>query len=283
MLNDMTTVANVLGAADPRYEEFSRIHVARDGDLLTISLNRPHVLNAVGDRLHEELEEVLIKAQTDPATAIVITGAGRSFCAGADLKEQGGPPPGGRDPVGHAHYLVTSARRLVDALLAIEQPIIAAVNGHAIGMGATLALMCDVVIAAEDAVLADTHVVAGLVAGDGGTVLWPMLVPFGTAKYYLLSGEPISGAEAARLGLVLRAVPEERLMEEACAVARRLSAGAPLAVRGTKRTINKHLKERLDLTLDSALALEGLTYLSSDHKEACIAFVEKREPVFRGQ
>jgi len=149
------------------------------------------------------------------------------------------------------------------------------------GLGATLALFSDVVIAAEDAQFADTHVNVGLVAGDGGAVIWPLLMPFSQAKYYLMTGERISGTEAERLGMVLRAVPAEELQDAARSVAANIAAGAPQAVRGTKATANLILRERMDLVLEHGLLLEGATFVSDDHLEASKAFVEKREPIFR--
>jgi enoyl-CoA hydratase len=150
------------------------------------------------------------------------------------------------------------------------------------GLGATIALFCDVVVAAEDARFADTHVSVGLVAGDGGAVMWPLIMPFGAAKWYLMTGEPISGVEAARLGMVLKAVPADRLLDEATRLAQRLAEGAPLAVQGTKQTLNRILRDRMSLVMDTGLLLEGATFISDDHREAAAAFVAKRKPKFRG-
>jgi len=157
------------------------------------------------------------------------------------------------------------------------------VHGYAMGLGATIALFCDVVIAAEDATFADSHVAVALVAGDGGAVMWPLIMPFGAAKWYLMTGDRISGTEAARLGMVLKAVPADQLVDEATTAARRLADGAPLAVQGTKATINRILRSRMDLVLDYGLLIEGATFVSEDHREASVAFVEKRAPVFRGR
>jgi enoyl-CoA hydratase len=121
------------------------------------------------------------------------------------------------------------------------------------------------------------------VAGDGGAVLWPLLLPFGTAKYYLLTGDRISGAEAARMGMIHKAVPADQLLAEASAIAERLANGPTMALKWTKTAVNQVLRERLNLVLDIGLALEGATFLSDDHKEATTAFVEKRQPVFRGR
>ena len=150
-----------------------------------------------------------------------------------------------------------NATELLEAILGVPQPIVAAVHGHARGLGATIALFCDVVVAAEGAQFADTHVGVALVAGDGGAVMWPLIMPFGAAKWYLLTGDPISGAEAARLGMVLKAVPRDQLLDEASALARRLAEGAPLAVQGTKATLNRIVRDRMSCSGDTGLLLEA--------------------------
>jgi enoyl-CoA hydratase len=268
----------------PKYDGFETIEVGREERLLTIALNRPDSLNSVNRALHIELEDVFERvAQDTEVSTILLTGAGRSFCAGADIKELEAPDAAGQSQVERVTEMVESARRLVWNMLDVEQPIVAAVQGYAMGLGATLALFCDIVLAADDAVFADTHVNIGLVAGDGGTVIWPLLTSFAAAKYYLLTGDRISGTEAERIGLIHRAVPAEQLLDEARALAARLAARAPLALRGTKRAINLQLRERTQLLLDPAMIAEGMTFLSEDHQEASTAFVEKRPPVFRGR
>ena len=150
-------------------------------------------------------------------------------------------------------------------------------------MGANLALFCDVVFAAEDAVFADNHVTVGLVAGDGGTIIWPMLLSMADAKYYPLTGERIDGKTAEKMRLVHKAVPADQLHAEARALAERLANGPTLAVNGTKRGLNKMIRERVELGLDTVLIAEGITFLSEDHQEASAAFVAKRAPVFKGR
>jgi enoyl-CoA hydratase len=266
------------------YSLFKNIHVEQAGRLLHMELNRPHALNAIGDGLHEELEAIFAMIATDRSVgAVLLTGAGRSFCAGADIKELEQPDLDGMSPVARVDNMVQMARRLVRNLLNVDQPIVAAVHGYAMGLGANLALFCDIVFAADDAVFADNHVNVGLVAGDGGTVIWPMLLPMSKAKYYLLTGDRIDGRDAERLGLVHKAVPAELLRQEARAIAERLANGPSLAINGTKRGMNKLIRDRVELALDTALIAEGLSFLSEDHQEASAAFVEKRDPVFRGR
>ncbi|WP_433217486.1 enoyl-CoA hydratase/isomerase family protein [Microtetraspora malaysiensis] len=265
--------------------DYTTLLVDVDDGLATISLNRPDRLNAIGGGLERELAEALreVAARRD-VRAVLLRGEGRAFCVGGDVKEMAVHAEDEEGPsAGQQVYQLLHGRDILETILSVPQPIVAAVHGYAMGLGATIALFCDVVIAAEDAQFADTHVAVGLVAGDGGAVAWPLAMPLGAARYYLMTGDRLDGAEAARLGLALRAVPAEDLPAEATAVARRLAAAAPLAVQGTKATVNKIVRERMNLVLDFGLALEGGTFVSDDHKEAAAAFVAKRAPVFRGR
>lgn len=258
----------------------------QEGRLLTVSLNRPDRLNAVDGTLHHELTDILKRASGDDSVgALLLRGEGRAFCVGGDVKGFDERASGGAaDAPNPAQTVLNTlhATEILEAILAVPQPIVAAVQGHARGLGATIALFCDVVVAAEDANFADTHVSVGLVAGDGGAVMWPLIMPFGAAKWYLMTGEPISGTEAERLGMVLKAVPADTLVDEAGALARRLADGAPLAVQGTKATLNRIVRDRMNLVLETGLLLEGATFVSDDHREAAAAFVAKRKPKFRG-
>jgi enoyl-CoA hydratase len=267
------------------YDDLPMVKVTRDGNVLAISLNRPDARNAINGELGHDIHEALRRAATDTsARAVLLTGEGKSFCVGGDVKmfderqKDAEPPSPAVRAVG-----ILGGTDIIDLLLAIPQPTVAAVQGHAMGLGSTIALFCDVVVAAEDAKIADSHVNIGLVAGDGGAVTWPLMMPFGAAKWYLLTGDRISGTEAERLGLVLRAVPEADLFDEAMKVANKLGDMPPLAVQGTKATLNKILRDRMALTLDFGLLYEGATFLSEDHAEAAAAFVEKRKPVFKGR
>jgi enoyl-CoA hydratase len=265
------------------YERFTKILARRDGRLLTVSFNRPERLNAIGDGLHEEFLEVLRLASADSDVgAILLRGEGRAFCVGGDVKDFDAEAVTGGTPPARRVLDTLHGARLLEELLAVPQPIVAAVHGYAMGLGATIALFSDVVVVAEDAQIADTHVSVGLVAGDGGAVMWPLLMSLGAARYYLMTGERISGTEAARLGMALKAVPAGDLLKSATEVARRLAEGAPLAVQGTKATLNRIVRERLNLVLEHGLLFEGATFVSEDHKEAAAAFVAKRTPVFRG-
>jgi enoyl-CoA hydratase len=268
------------------YDDLEKVKVTREGAVLAISLNRPESRNAINGEISEDLHEALRRAAEDTdARAILLKGEGKSFCVGGDVKDFDSRPKGNEGGGSPALTAVNTLKGagVVDLLLSIPQPTVAAVQGHAMGLGATLALFCDVVVAAEDAQFADTHVNIGLVAGDGGAAMWPLIAPFGAAKWYLMTGDRLTGSEAERLGMVLKAVPAEDLPAESLAVATRLSEIAPMAVQGTKATLNKILRHRMDLTLDFGLLYEGATFVSEDHREAASAFVEKRQADFKGR
>ncbi|MDE3073945.1 MAG: enoyl-CoA hydratase/isomerase family protein, partial [Chloroflexota bacterium] len=161
--------------------------------------------------------------------------------------------------------------------------IIAAINGHAVGLGATLALLCDVIIAERSAKIGDPHVKIGVVSGDGGSVIWPLLCGPARAKQYLMTGDLLLADEAERIGLVNMVVDDGDAVKEANAFAERLLSLPPLAVKWTKFSVNKLLREQVNLVLDTSLALEGMTILSDDHKEATSSFLEKRPPTYAGR
>lgn len=255
-------------------EKYKAILIDKRANGVTIAtLNRPDKRNAVDDAMHEELAALSHDADGDPdVKVLVITGAGRGFCAGGDFSGGLRPNP--------AMWRV--ARQIVDNLLDCEKPIITAVNGHAMGLGATLALLGDVVIAARSAVFADTHALMGIGAGDGGQVIWPLLIGVNRAKYYLMTGERISAEQAERLGLVNFVVDDGELMDRALAVAERLAAGAGLAISASKVPINRYIKMVSNLVLPLSLKLEESTMQTNDFREAVAAFLEKREPKYTG-
>jgi enoyl-CoA hydratase len=252
----------------------------RVGDVLKVTLDNPRRdLNVVDAELHHELVHLFGELRTErDARAILLTGSGRAFSAGGDFAWF----PELRDPAA-LDALQADARRMITDLLDVELPIVCAVNGPAVGLGASLALLCDVIFMAEDATIADPHVRAAIVAGDGGAVIWPLLVGPARAKQYLLTGDAVTAAEAERIGLVNRVVPASDLEAEALAFAARLATGAPLAVRYTKLAVNKLVKDALNVAFDASTALELMTFMSRDHVEAIDAIREKRPPRFEGR
>ncbi len=262
------------------YSRYEFIKVEKEGKVAVLTLNRPDALNAIHSQLHSELEGVFADVtRDDDVNAVVLTGAGRAFCAGGDIK--GMDARQGDDPL-KTKTTLGSAKRLIHNLLDVEQPIIAAVNGHAVGLGATLALFSDVIIASEKARIGDPHVKVGLVAGDGGAVIWPLLCGLAKAKEYLMTGDLLDATEAERIGLINHVVPPDEVMPKAMELAHRLANGPTRAIRWTKLSCNKRLRDEVNLVLDASLAVESLSMLSEDHKEATRAFAEKREPEFTG-
>lgn len=263
-----------------RYEDFEAIGFTREGDVLRVTVDRPgSALNAVDGHLHEELSALFPALQRErDARAVLLTGKGRAFSAGGDF----GWFPSLQDP-GRLEDLRLDARQMIWDLLDVHLPIVCAINGHAVGLGASIALLCDVIFMARSATIADPHVRVGLVAGDGGTVAWPLAVGPARAKEYLLTGDAISADEAERVGLVNHVVADEQLDAEAAGFAARLAAGAPLAVQYTKQAVNKLVKDALNLSFDTATALEIVTFRSEDHAEALAAQRERRPPRFTGR
>ncbi|MGO9058687.1 MAG: enoyl-CoA hydratase/isomerase family protein [Candidatus Binataceae bacterium] len=270
------------------YSEYAHIKIEVANRIATVTLNRPDALNAVTSRMHHELENVWLDLGSDrDVNAIILTGAGRAFCAGADLRGVGsgelttGKAKRGRFDRGA--IVAANGRRIIENMLDVEQPIIGAVNGDAIGLGATLALLCDIIVVSEKARFADTHVKIGVVAGDGGAVIWPLLIGPHRAKEFLMRGNFINGAEAGRIGMVNYAVPPEEVAAKAQALAQELADGPTWAIRWSKLAVNKWLKEQANLIMDTGLAYEMMTFKTKDHKEAIKAFMEKRKPDFVGR
>jgi enoyl-CoA hydratase len=260
--------------------DFETLVLDRIGDVLRVTIANPaSELNAVDERLHGELTALfaMLRRETQ-ARAVVLTGRGRAFSAGGDFAWF----PQLRDMT-RLDALRRDAKQLIWDLLDVEIPIVAAVNGHAMGLGASIALLCDVILMADTATIGDPHVKVGIVAGDGGVAIWPLALGPARAKQYLLTGDPVSAVEAERIGLVNRVVPAATLAEEAMALATRLAAGAPLAVRYTKIAVNKLVKDALNIAFDTSTALELVTFQSDDHREALAAIAEKRKPQFKGR
>lgn len=174
------------------------------------------------------------------------------------------------------------AKRIAFSMLDLEKPLIAKVNGHATGLGATLALFCDVIFAADHAKIGDPHVSIGFVAGDGGPAIWPQLIGFARAKEYLMTGELLPATKAAEIGLINYAVPASDLDATVDAFAERLLKGATKAIRWSKTVTNIELKRIVHSIMDAGVAYEALSNYTQDHKEAVMAFREKRKPQFTG-
>ena len=252
----------------------------RPGGVLWVTIDRPERRNAINPEMHEEMAPLFTRIAGDRSVSVVVmTGAGdKAFCVGADF--------GGMQenldvgyPDGNPGLMIGSAA-IVRSQLGIPQPMVAAINGDAMGLGATMALFCDVTFMADDARIGDPHVKAGLVAGDGGAILWPLLLGLNRGKEYLLTGDLITAAEAERFGLVNHVCPRAEVVAQAEAFARRLAEGPAIAIQFNKRLANADLVDRVNRVLDASLAMEGVTFYTADHREAVRAFLEKRQPVF---
>ena len=245
----------------------------RDGSVAIITINRPDVYNAVNDALHSGLVRIWKLLGNDPdLRAVVITGAGKAFSAGGDMAwlavVQG-------DEQRRA-MLMREARDLVIEMLHFPLPVIAAVNGPAVGLGCSVAVLSDVVLIAEDAYLADPHVAVGLVAGDGGALMWPYLIGPLRAKELLFTGDRVPADDAVRLGLANRAVPRDKLLAEAMALAHRLSELPSRALQDTKRAVNLHLEHAVATVLNFALAAQSETFSLPEHRDRVAQFLERR-------
>jgi enoyl-CoA hydratase len=261
------------------YSRYEFLDVTRAGAVVTVTLNRPEVRNVAHEGLHDELAAIFTDLDhDDECDVVILTGAGGAFCGGGDLnwllEIQG-------SVVRTAHGN-RSNQRIQTSLLALDKPIIAKVRGPAMGLGSSLALCCDFVYATPDATFADPHVRVGLVAGDGGTYLWPLLIGYARARRYLLTGDAVRGAEAAAIGLITDAVPDDELDAVVAAMAARLAAGPRYAIRWTKASINAGLRVVADPVLHRGSVLEQLTFMTNDSRAAFEAFQEGRRPTFTG-
>lgn len=265
------------------YSKYIFLKVEIDGNgVATVTMNDPEKLNAVGPENHKELEYIWIDlARDESIKTIVFTGAGRAFSAGGDIKKMAARAST-EFGLQYALRVPQNTLRIFEHMLLTPQPIIAAVNGDAIGLGMTIALFCDMSVVADDARLGDTHVKVGLVAGDGGAVIWPLLLGPQRAKEFLMRGKLIKGAQAAAMNLVNYAFPKDKVLEEAHKIATEIAANPVWAVRWSKAAVNKQLKAQLNQTLELSIAYESLTMLTNDYKEAANAFAEKRTPIFQG-
>jgi enoyl-CoA hydratase len=264
-------------AMDYSAYEFLKVEVSQR--VATVTLNRPDARNGVTSAMHHEIEQIWLDlAEDQDVNVILLTGAGDTFSAGGDVLSRVRPTkPKGR---GGRRIFMSDGRRVIENLLDVEQPIVAAINGDALGFAANVALLCDITVVSETAKLADTHVALGAVAGDGGAVIWPLLIGPNRAKEFLMLGDTITGADAARIGLVNYAVPAAQVLPKARELAQRLADGPTWAIRWSKLAVNKWLKQQANLIMDAGLAYEAVSLMAKDHQEALQALREKRKPNF---
>jgi enoyl-CoA hydratase len=259
------------------YDDFEHLSFdLRPDGVVVVTLNRPEVLNAANIRMHRELSEVWAVVDDDPRVrASVVTGAGTAFSAGGDLamiEEM-------IDDYDATLVQWRDAGAIVEQMLLARKPIVSAINGVAVGAGLAVALLADVSVMAESARLSDGHARLGVAAGDHAAIVWPLLCGMAKAKYYLMTGDFVSGPEAERIGLVTTCVPDAQVFGEAVSIASRLGAGSATAIQWTKRAMNQWIRQSLP-TFGESLALEMLGFRGPDAREGLAAVRERREPRF---
>ncbi|MFI7194208.1 enoyl-CoA hydratase/isomerase family protein [Nocardia nova] len=244
------------------------------GAVRIVTLNRPEALNAANEKLHDAVVGVWRHIAADPqARAVVLTGAGRAFSAGGDFNHLRAV----RLDRDKRRSEIDGARVLVTEMVDFPLPIVAAVNGPAVGLGCNLAVLSDVVLIAESAYMADPHVGVGLTAADGGAPTWPLLMGLLRAKEYLFTSERIPAQQAVALGLANRVVPDAELLEQAVTLATKFAAQPPQAIQSTKRVLNLHVKRAITGILEYALAEEFQSFDTPEHQAIVDKFLSKSD------
>lgn len=253
--------------------------------IVTITLNQPEMRNPISDQdVVEALLDALHRLEGDPTSRVaILTGAGKAFSSGGNINKM---KPGAGLNAGLPAKTRGNYKRGIQllplAFAALEVPVIAAVNGPAIGAGLDLACMCDLRVAGESAKFAESFVKLGIIPGDGGAWLLQRVVGFSKAAEMSLTGDMLDAAEALACGLVSRVVPDDELMDTARALAAKIAANPPFAVRMTKRLLWEGRRSDLATVLEMSAAMQAVAHATKDHEEAVSAFLEKRSPVFKG-
>ena len=260
-------------------ENVQNIVISRDGSVATITINRPKVLNALNAQTLDELRRAFLELQHDAGVRVVIvTGSGeRSFIAGADINELAAQTPDS------ARAFAAAGQQVFDLIENLGKPVVAAINGYALGGGCELAMACTLRVAADTAVLGQPEINLGIIPGYGGSQRLPRLIGRGRALELLLTGDQISATEAHRIGLVNRVVPAAELMGEARRLAQVLAAKAPIAAGYILDAVNHGLQMPLAAAQAFEATLFGLVAATSDMREGTRAFLEKRKAEFKGQ
>ncbi|OCC22963.1 enoyl-CoA hydratase [Croceicoccus estronivorus] len=259
------------------FGHYTTMRVARSGRIATVTLNRPEQLNAANATMHGELARIFNDLAHDPdSDVIVLTGAGRAFCAGGDVEWMQSMVDDPRTSL----PLVEETKAIVISLLSLPKPVVCRMNGDAIGLGATLALGCDMIVAAEGARFGDPHVRMGLAAGDGAALILPQLIGYMRARELLLTGDLLDVREGQAMGLINHVVPAAELDDKVQKLTQKLARGAQQATRYTKVAINAGLRRIAAEQADMLIAYELLTMRSADHAEAVAAMRDGRRPQF---
>jgi len=256
---------------------YKTVSVDVENGIATITLNLPSTGNAFDGVMHDELTEALYAVNGDRRVrALILTGAGDNFCAGGDpnyIREL--------TPDDYSEVFLT-VRRLIQNLINLDRPIVAAVNGDAVGVGATVALFCDIIVGADDGVIVDPHVMgSGLAAGDGGALMWALQLGLPRAKYHLFTGRPLAMTAAAEAGLINETTSRSSVLARAQEIAREIADGPGPGMRGTKRIFSKIVESIGSSVIEFAAEQERLSIYTDDHKETMLADLENRSPRYR--
>lgn len=257
----------------------------QDGPIATITLNLPDIRNPISERgMVDAIISSLARVQSDVSVRVaILTGAGTAFSSGGDLRKmKEAAAERAEKPYKTPFYYKDGIQRIPLAFERVDVPIIAAVNGPAIGAGLDLACMCDMRISAESGRFAESFVKVGIIPGDGGAWLLPRIVGYSKACEMAFTGDMLNAQEALACGLVSRVVPDAELMDAARALAGRIAVNPPYAVRMAKRLIMEGRHVRMDTLLEMSAAMQALSHATADHREAVDAFLEKRRPDFKG-
>jgi enoyl-CoA hydratase/carnithine racemase len=264
--------------------EFETVLYEKKGGVAVITLNRPEKLNALNSKMNRDLKYAFREAKGDSSVrAIVLTGAGRGFCSGADISDfAGGVTLEDFKKMTEQGIMPETIITPYD-LIEVPKPIVAAVNGVAVGFGTNVLLNCDIIIASEAASFGEFFVRMGLIPDMNGCLLLPMLLGIHKAKELIFTGERINAQEALRIGLVNKVVPPDQLMPTAMELANRLAEGPPLAIAMSKKLIHAGFRKIFDEMMVKEVQYQTQLYASEDHREAAVSFLEKRKPVFKGK
>jgi enoyl-CoA hydratase/carnithine racemase len=254
----------------------------QDGPLVTLTMNQPEQRNPLtGNTAIPEFLAAIDRIHDDQQVrCVILTGNGPSFCAGGDIREMKRQSTDAVSEMDIRHDYRRGVQRLTLSLFNLEVPVIAAVNGHAIGAGLDLACMCDIRIASENAKFAESFIKLGIIPGDGGAWLLPRVIGMSRAAELAFTGDMIDAQQALAFNLVSRVVPQGELMEAARALASRITQHASHGVRLTKRLMREALHARLDSILELSAVYQAISHKTADHREAVEAFLEKRAPRF---
>jgi len=255
----------------------------QEGPIVVVTLNRPETRNAISDSdMIESFISIIERINKDQRVrAAILTGAGKSFSSGGNLKKIGDLAT--LSPVEIRTWYINGIQRIPRALSALEVPIIAAVNGAAVGAGCDLACMCDIRIASESASFAESFVKLGIIPGDGGAWFLPRAVGLSKAYEMAFTGDPINATEALACGLVSQVVPGEQLLEAAHTLAQRIAVNPGYALRMTKSLFREAVQIKLEALLEMSAGMQAMAHGTAEHKEAVTAFLEKRKPRFASE